>query len=311
MSKRRLTCVLSVLGLMTFVCTASAAPAGPTWKNAGGKHCVAMLSLAGIDPTQLKAEQPECFPTFRDAIFSATKGRVLLPNKPLGEQLDILDQEIKIRLDDLSKAGSFVVAIDYENTNFGGSTLTWTSPGPCTAGSGFLAASMPGFNDKLSSTRGFSDCAKNVIWEHQNFAGTKLTCRPNCSSVGSMNDKASSREWHHLCEGVSGMWAGCRGDGCSVCSELVTNYPCYFQNHPSCISNGACGGLYSTCSDTCPAPTQADTCVCNATASCIHSGGGPVSCSGSAGTCFSVNDCYVECDGVQTSCPNPTGLCPL
>src|SRR5919205_4168553 len=117
----------------------------------------------------------------------------------------------------------------------------------------------------------------------------------NCSSMGSFNDKASSREWHHLCQGVAGQWSGCRGTGCSVCSELVANYPCYFQNHPSCAGNDACGGLYFTCSDACPAPSQADTCVCSATAFC--DGGGSVSCTGTCGTTFSVPGCYVECDG--------------
>jgi hypothetical protein len=309
MSKRRLICVLAVLGLMTFVCTASAAPTG----KGEGKHCVAMLVPAGLGPMELKAsQQPECFPTFRDAIFSATKGRVLLPKRSFEEQLDILDQEIRVRQDELAKAGSFVVAIDYVNSNFGGNTLTWTSPGPCTASGGFNAPSMPsGWNDVVSSTRGFSNCDKNVLWEHASFMGSKLVCRPDCSSVGSMNDKTSSREWHHLCEGTTGQWPGCRGDGCSVCAEKVANYPCYFQNHPNCISNSACGGLYFTCSDTCPAPTQADTCVCNAVADCSSAGGGSVSCSGSAGTCFSVDNCYVECDGVQTFCSNPTRICPF
>jgi hypothetical protein len=271
---------------------------------------VAKLLPLGIDPTQPKAQPPKCFSTFRDAVFFATKGRVLLPKRSFDEQLDILEQELRTRQDELTKAASFVLAIDYEHINFGGSTLTWTADTACTVDIGYSAANMPsGWNDRLSSTRGFSDCSKNILWEHQNFVGAKLTCRPNCSSVGSMNDKTSSRQWRHLCQGTPGQWAGCRGTGCSVCSELVANYPCYFQNHPNCVSNDICGGLYFTCSDTCPAPTQADTCLCSAVASC--EGGGSVSCTGSAGTCFSVDGCYVECDGVQTSCPTPSRLCPL
>jgi hypothetical protein len=166
----------------------------------------------------------------------------------------------------------------------------------------------------VSSTLGYSDCTKNVLWEHQNWAGAKLTCSPNCSSVGSMNDKTSSREWHHTCEGVPGMWRGCRGTGCHVCAELVANYPCYFQNHPNCVSNSTCDGQYFTCSDACPAPTQADTCnptVCNAAASCANAGGGTAFCSGTSNDCFSVDNCYAYCDGQYYFCPNPPGICPL
>ena len=308
MSKCRMTFVLFFAGLLTTVATVSAEPTG----GAKGRHCVTQLAPAGLDPALLKAfETFDCFPTFRDAIFFATKGRILLPKRSFDEQLNILDREIKARRGDLTKAGSFVVAIDYEHINYGGSTLTWTAPGPCAPEGGWVASNMGSsfWNDRVSSTRGFSNCDKNVLWEHQNFAGSKLTCRPNCSSMGSFNDKASSREWHHLCEGVAGQWSGCRGTGCSVCSELVANYPCYFQNHPNCASNSACGGLYFTCSDACPAPSQADTCVCSATAFCDE--GGSVSCTGTCGTTFAVPGCYVECDGEQTACDNPPHICPL
>lgn len=114
------------------------------------------------------------------------------------------------------------------------------------------------------------------------------------------------------CNGTSGGWRGCRGTGCSVCSELVANYPCYFQNHPTCIPNSTCQGLYFTCNALCPAPTQADKCTtsCTASASCANSGGGFVSCSGTA-DCFEVDDCYAYCDGQYHFCPNAPPFCPL
>ena len=53
-------------------------------------------------------------------------------------------------------------------------------------------------------------------------------------------------------------WAGCRGSGCAVCSELVANYPRYFQNHPDCLRNTTCGGSAYACSLNCPKPSAAD-----------------------------------------------------
>jgi hypothetical protein len=51
---------------------------------------------------------------------------------------------------------------------------------------------------------------------------------------------------------------GCRGNGCYVCAELVTNYPKYFEHHPGCVKNGTCMGVFATCNENCPAPVAAD-----------------------------------------------------
>jgi len=81
-------------------------------------------------------------------------------------------------------------------------------------------------------------------------AGLYFTCNSKCPQPGSADQ----------CNGTSGQWAGCRGTGCHVCAEKVANYPCYFRNHPWCIPNSTCGGLYFTCNANCPAPTAADQC---------------------------------------------------
>ena len=61
-----------------------------------------------------------------------------------------------------------------------------------------------------------------------------------------------------MCDGVPTGWSGCRGGGCSVCSELLVDYPLYLTNHPDCTANEGCGGEYYACSDRCPAPSEAD-----------------------------------------------------
>jgi len=60
------------------------------------------------------------------------------------------------------------------------------------------------------------------------------------------------------CSGTSGQWQGCRGTGCSVCTELVKDYPRYFKNHPRCGPNTTCAGIFGTCNANCPQPTNAD-----------------------------------------------------
>lgn len=62
------------------------------------------------------------------------------------------------------------------------------------------------------------------------------------------------------CSGTSGTFQGCRGSGCSVCSELVAGYACYFKRHPLCLENPGCAGGHYTCNPHCPAPSDADKC---------------------------------------------------
>lgn len=142
------------------------------------------------------------------------------------------------------------------------------------------------------------DCIPNTDCQSQYF-----TCNEACPAPTSADLQ---------CNGTAGGWQGCRGTGCSVCSELVANYPCYFQNHPTCIANSDCQGRYFTCNEACPAPTLADKCttMCTASASCSNAGGGFVSCSGTD-ECFEIDDCYAYCDGQYHFCSDPPGICPL
>jgi hypothetical protein len=90
------------------------------------------------------------------------------------------------------------------------------------------------------------DCSPNTT-----CGGLYYTCNAACPAPNSSDLQ---------CNGTSGQWSGCRGNGCAVCSELVANYGCYFRNHPSCQPNNTCAGAYFTCNANCPAPTSADIC---------------------------------------------------
>jgi hypothetical protein len=65
----------------------------------------------------------------------------------------------------------------------------------------------------------------------------------------------------NTCTGTPGTWAACAGNGCSVCTARTKDYPRYFENHPHCSPNVACGDNPSfgyTCNSNCPAPTDSD-----------------------------------------------------
>ncbi|MCP3138923.1 hypothetical protein [Pyxidicoccus xibeiensis] len=93
-------------------------------------------------------------------------------------------------------------------------------------------------------------CQRNTICYGQYF---------QCNSACPPPTEAD-RTYPAACNGTAGQWNGCRGTGCSVCEELVKDYPCYFTNHPGCAENPICYGQYFQCNSKCPAPTQADRC---------------------------------------------------
>jgi hypothetical protein len=86
--------------------------------------------------------------------------------------------------------------------------------------------------------------------ENATCGGQFFTCNSACPAPSSAD----------MCNGTSGQWAGCRGNGCAVCAEKLADYPCYFRNHPYCKRNDTCDGQFFTCNSNCPAPTDADRC---------------------------------------------------
>ena len=167
------------------------------------------------------------------------------------------------------------------------STCVWDDWAPWGACSGSVCTPT---TSRMCGTGGFQRCSA---------AGTWCVCWPNSDS------------------GSSGGWVGCRGSGLNVCAELVTGYPCYWENHPRCQRNFACAAMYGTCNMDCPAPGATDMCMCPPAAV-----GDFVGCAGSAGcgVCMgAVEDypCYFEnhppCEAVDCTadsrcnhrCPAP------
>jgi hypothetical protein len=177
------------------VSTAGAVPA-----TAGRPaHCVLRPTAEGAAPAGVV-----CLPTFRAAISVATGGRVT--DAPLDPRAALADPGFAARLTEGVAAGvtpaggsgvdsSLVLAIEYSDLNFGGSTLTLTGSAACdnNPDNDVQYASLPGgWNDQISSFRGFNLC-EQVLYRDVNF-GVALTGTISTTSwVGSgANDLTSS-----------------------------------------------------------------------------------------------------------------------
>jgi len=83
-----------------------------------------------------------------------------------------------------------------------------------------------------------------------------------CGTSTDAGGHSIKRCYSLACDGApdyeTGAWDGCRGSGCSVCSDVIDAYPHYFEHHRNCSRNTTCGGYHYRCSSNCPAPTDAD-----------------------------------------------------
>jgi hypothetical protein len=101
------------------------------------------------------------------------------------------------------------------------------------------------------------DSSNSNNWDLSNLASWQVSAIQGFMSGGSSTQLTTARVGDQ-CSGTPGTWAGCAGNGCSVCAEKMTDYPFYFNHHRHCQKNTTCVGNYYTCNANCPAPTDAD-----------------------------------------------------
>lgn len=165
-------------------------------------NCVVFIEPVAAGATTSKVYGARCFRTFAEATAYATGGRVSLPADASRERYSSDD------IDALAAEESHI-GTDYEDPNYScnifGPCLDWWVPNEfgCTGGRNYVAPTMPiigGFNwnDQISSTKAYTGCSSNKNYEHINYGGAVLTCTPNCSGMGAMNDHTSSKQWRDL-----------------------------------------------------------------------------------------------------------------
>jgi hypothetical protein len=190
---RGLASVLLIGGVVGVASAQSAPPGAAEIQGAPEIAVDKMHCTARIDPVK-KGEsfsavtEIGCYSTFPEAIAAATGGQVTRP--------ELTPETLTER--DVSEAVA-IIGIDYDLRNFGGATFTWVTgdlTGCFSPGTLFRANMPASFNNRLTSTRGFSGCRKNDSFPGFNLTGLGVRCFPNCSFVGNFwNNTTSSKRW--------------------------------------------------------------------------------------------------------------------
>lgn len=178
-------------GALTAPVAAQAAPSSIVKEKARGSHCVLSLT-PGSANAQSSAQNYRCFTTFAKAMTFASDGTVNLRES---ETPATSDAEIRQGAPMAAAASSPLLAIEYNSTNYGGTSLTLTGSGGsgCYNGVEYSFGSLGsyGWNDKIESAKTYSNCV-GVHYKDSGLSGTSSSVYGSKSDFGSLRNEISS-----------------------------------------------------------------------------------------------------------------------
>jgi hypothetical protein len=190
----RLAATLGIAALTASAALAQSSPeadegSAPAESSAApaAKHCVAELAPVVGSAQASAMGTVSCYKTFATAMAAATDNSVVLKS-------DASPQSVSEG--DFTTAATRVIGIDYDGAYYTGVSFIWYARNSygCYGGSSYVANIPNWFNNRLSSTRGFSGCRRNTSYDGYYGRGDWVRCFPNCVYVGGfMTNRASSK----------------------------------------------------------------------------------------------------------------------
>lgn len=138
-----------------------------------------------------------CYDTFAEAVSVATRGNVQLDSSITPAELtqELLDSQGM----QSSFGGGIIIGVDYDDDEFADwlGAHIWEAAQDCGPAS-YGANTMPSnWNDRVGSSKSFSDCDQNNHFENTFMGGGFITCNQgnNCQFMGPLDNKTSSENW--------------------------------------------------------------------------------------------------------------------
>jgi hypothetical protein len=194
---RTLTLATVAIASMGVTVLSSAASASAAPAPVKARHCVMNVATGTT----------ACYANFTKALAAATGGAVT--DAPADAAAAVKDSRLAARLNASAAtkksgavanraAADIVIGIEYEDSDYEDSTLTYSAPSGCTGpvtDVDWVAASLPsGWNDEIGSYQGYGGCwAKH--FEHINYGGASFGFDSGRSDMGVLDDEASSIQW--------------------------------------------------------------------------------------------------------------------
>jgi hypothetical protein len=176
-------------GLVAVPAAAQATTSTIASEQARGSHCVVSLS-PGTAARRSVVTDYRCFASLPKAVTFASGGTV-----ELSARASIGTVESALRRRGSSTSFAPVLGIEYNQDDFGGTSLTLTGSGGvgCYGGTEYSFANLGtyGWNDKIESARAYSNCV-GVHYKNTGFSGTSTSVFGSKADFGGLSNEISS-----------------------------------------------------------------------------------------------------------------------
>jgi hypothetical protein len=180
--------------LLVLAVAGPVAASGPQQASSSntGRHCVNRLEHISPDSPEARIVSSICFDTFANAFRHMTRGRATVPDNLRPEQ--VTEQMLS-----LGPTSVVVLSTSWGCQNYiicGFGSTNWEASSTCTPSLSWALSYVGStYDDDISSSKTYDGCHRGQHYEHPNYGGARLTCQPNCATMGVMNDETSSLSW--------------------------------------------------------------------------------------------------------------------
>ena len=148
------------------------------------RHCV-LQADEDWDSSDSASPEPVCFSHFPDAVMFAT-GEVIDPDMSPEEYhpMSLTSSQ--------QTAATYVVGIEFSNTNYQGATLTLTSTSTCASGTKSYPTMPAGWDNVISSAKAYSGCNHSYHYANVSFGGALIDAFTASPNLGLLDNNTSS-----------------------------------------------------------------------------------------------------------------------
>jgi hypothetical protein len=166
-----LACAVVFAAALSFATTAAAAPV----PSRTGEYCAVRIEPIG---SPVPRATPVCFDTqsevdaYLAAITGDPRARSSAPAEP-------------------TATASVVLGTVYKDAGYAGGSLSFYGGGACSGVTYGFPSLDPSWQNTISSAKAFASCWVS-LYSATSYGGSQLLCTPNCSTLGSLNDRVLS-----------------------------------------------------------------------------------------------------------------------
>ncbi len=171
--------------------------ANPGGASNSQNHCYALISPVNTNSDEFsKILETNCFDSFYESLKAATNGRILIDSSI--QPHEVTDDLLSSFSGDSLTDQQVVIGIDWDYADFGGGSYTWVvATSGCSSSVSYNVPTMPsGWDNRVSSARGYSNCNSFYHYQNTDFGGSSVVCNiTGCSTMGSLDNATSSEKW--------------------------------------------------------------------------------------------------------------------